>query len=69
MVGAEWGLPEAATQGIDAAYLAAAIREGKAGTELFGLRLIQENLGELCEVWAAVRPRIYEKRNHTFVLG
>lgn len=55
----EWGLPEAPTQaarGIDAAYLAAAIREGKAGTPLFGLRLMQENLPELCRALGRLHP-------------
>ena len=56
---AEWGLParetlpEAAFQRL---YLEAVIRAGKAGTRLFGMRLMQENLGELCNVLGTLFP-------------
>lgn len=55
----DWGLPEAATQdrrGIDRAYLAAALRAGTGGTEVFGLRLMQENLAELCTALDRLAP-------------
>ncbi len=49
----QWGLADRKTmtkQAFNEAYLAAAIKAGKAGTSIFGLRLMQENLAELCVV-------------------
>jgi len=46
----EWGLPSPDSmerEAFERLYLAAAIRAGKAGTGLFGMRLMRENLEEL----------------------
>ncbi|WP_188342651.1 Stf0 family sulfotransferase [Phyllobacterium sp. 628] len=46
----QWGLPDAQTLGetdFKNAYLKAVIKAGKAGTDVFGLRLMRENLDEL----------------------
>jgi LPS sulfotransferase NodH len=56
---AEWGLP--ATDALskidfDLAYLAAAVRAGKAGTEIFGLRLQQDCLALLSDTLDRICP-------------
>ena len=54
----EWKLPHPDTMSahdFDVAYLQAAIRAGKGGTSIFGLRLMRENLDEL----SAILDRIY----------
>ncbi len=56
----EWHLPHPDTMSahaFDVAYLEAAIQAGKGGTDIFGLRLMRENLDEL----QAVLDRIYPK--------
>ncbi|MBZ9670019.1 Stf0 family sulfotransferase [Mesorhizobium sp. ES1-3] len=54
----DWGLPARDTMGepeFQLAYLNAAITAGKGGTEIFGLRLMRENLDEL----SAILDRIF----------
>ena len=56
---AEWGLPKRESlseRDFEAVYLDAAIRVGKAGTDIFGLRLMRENLGELSEILDRIYP-------------
>jgi trehalose 2-sulfotransferase len=56
---AEWGLPKPdslSERDFEAGYLDAAIRVGKAGTEIFGLRLMRENLGELSDILDRIYP-------------
>ena len=56
----EWKLPHPETMSahdFDVAYLGAAIKAGKGGTGVFGLRLMRENLDEL----SAILDRIYPK--------
>jgi trehalose 2-sulfotransferase len=55
----EWGLPNPDSMSkieYDITYLDAAIRVGKAGTEIFGLRLMRENLGELSDILDRIYP-------------
>ena len=54
----EWGLRDAdsSLNDFDNAYLAAAIRAGKAGTEIFGLRLQQKYLGLLSRTLDRIYP-------------
>lgn len=55
----EWGLPDAdmvSKVDFDVAYLAAAVRAGKAGTEIFGLRLQQQYLTLLSEMLDRIYP-------------
>ena len=54
-----WGLPDADTvpqNEFDIAYLAAAVKAGKAGTEIFGLRLQQEYLKRLSDTLDRIYP-------------
>jgi trehalose 2-sulfotransferase len=56
---AEWGLPDAGTiskNDFDRAYLAAAVKAGKAGTTIFGLRVQQEYLRLLSETLDRIYP-------------
>src|SRR5262245_7853706 len=56
---AEWGLPDAGTvpqSDFETAYLAAAIKAGKAGTEIFGLRLQFEYLKLLSDTLGRLFP-------------
>ena len=55
----EWNLPDAATmreEEFDRAYLAAAIKAGKGGTGMFGLRLMRENLEDLMAILSRIFP-------------
>ncbi|TPL87074.1 Stf0 family sulfotransferase [Mesorhizobium sp. B2-3-12] len=55
----EWKLPGRDTIGereFNIAYLKAAIAAGKGGTDVFGLRLMRENLGELSAILDQVYP-------------
>lgn len=55
----EWNLPSPDTMKEDAfnvAFLEAAIRAGKGGTDIFGLRLMRENLDELSAVLDRIHP-------------
>jgi trehalose 2-sulfotransferase len=55
----EWGLPDFQTtfaKDFDTAYVRAAIRAGKAGTKVFGLRLQKENLRLLSETLDRIFP-------------
>ncbi len=56
---AGWGVPDPATvpqSDFDTAYLAAAIKAGKAGTEVFGLRLQFEYLQMLSDTLGRIYP-------------
>jgi LPS sulfotransferase NodH len=56
---AAWHLPDAATMSerdYAIAYLEAAMRVGKAGTPIFGLRLMRENLDELSALLDLIHP-------------
>ncbi|MBM2714064.1 Stf0 sulfotransferase family protein [Mesorhizobium caraganae] len=55
----EWALPHPETMTaheFDVAYLDAAIRAGKGGTNVFGLRLMRENLDELSAILDGIFP-------------
>ncbi|MGE0242097.1 MAG: Stf0 family sulfotransferase [Parvibaculaceae bacterium] len=55
----EWNLPDPDTMSARAyniAYLNAAVRAGKGGTGIFGLRLMRESLGELSAVLDQIFP-------------
>ncbi|MBZ9988669.1 Stf0 sulfotransferase [Mesorhizobium sp. BH1-1-5] len=55
----EWKLPGRDTMSgldFDAAYLNAAIKAGKGGTGIFGLRLMRENLDELSAILDRIHP-------------
>ncbi len=55
----EWGLPGPETMSeveYDVAYLDAAMKVGKGGTAIFGLRLMRENLGELSALLDRICP-------------
>jgi LPS sulfotransferase NodH len=55
----EWNLPSPDTmtgKEFNIVFLAAAIRAGKGGTDIFGLRLMRENLGELSAILDQVYP-------------
>ncbi|TGV76889.1 Stf0 sulfotransferase, partial [Mesorhizobium sp. M00.F.Ca.ET.158.01.1.1] len=55
----DWGLPDRDTMGereFQLAYLNAAIGAGKGDTEIFGLRLMRENLDELSAILDQVYP-------------
>ncbi|WP_192259284.1 Stf0 family sulfotransferase [Mesorhizobium caraganae] len=55
----EWHLPHPDTMSahdFDVAYLQAAIRAGKSGTAIFGLRLMRENLDELSAILDGIFP-------------
>jgi LPS sulfotransferase NodH len=57
----EWDLPAPGTMSefdFKLAYLNAAIAAGKGGTEIFGLRLMRENLGELLAILDEIHPRL-----------
>jgi LPS sulfotransferase NodH len=61
----EWGLPSQATMSereYDVAYLEAAIKVGKGGTPVFGLRLMRENLDELSEILGRIYPGLSSDR-------
>src|SRR5689334_18197950 len=54
-----WHLPDPATMSereYAIVYLEAAMRAGKAGTPVFGLRLMRENLGELSALLDLIYP-------------
>lgn len=56
---AEWGLPDSdkvPSIACDSAYLAAAITAGKAGTDIFGLRLQHDYLGLLSDTLGRLYP-------------
>jgi LPS sulfotransferase NodH len=56
---ADWGVPAAETMTPEAfakAYLDAAIEAGKGGTDVFGLRLMRENVGDLDRFIDLVHP-------------
>lgn len=56
---ADWGVPpqdSLSPEDFARAYLAAAIRAGTAGTGLFGLRLMRENVGDLDAMIDLVHP-------------
>jgi LPS sulfotransferase NodH len=58
----EWSLPDPATmraEDDDRTYLAAAIRAGKGGTGLFGLRLMRENLEDLMAILSRLFPGLH----------
>jgi LPS sulfotransferase NodH len=55
----EWGVPSASSvppETFAAAYLDAAIKAGKAGGNIFGLRLMRENVGDLDAMIDLVHP-------------
>jgi trehalose 2-sulfotransferase len=55
----EWNMPKPDSMSaseFDVAYLNAAIRAGKGGTQIFGLRLMRENLGELSTILDRIFP-------------
>lgn len=55
----QWNLPSPETMSVrdyDIEYLKTAIKVGKGGTDIFGLRLMRENLGELSEVLDQIYP-------------
>ncbi|MBN9219100.1 MAG: Stf0 sulfotransferase family protein [Mesorhizobium sp.] len=55
----DWGLPPRDTMReleFDTAYLNAAIAAGKGGTDILGLRLMRENLGELSAILDGIFP-------------
>ncbi|TPL47565.1 Stf0 family sulfotransferase [Mesorhizobium sp. B2-4-6] len=55
----EWGLPGRGAMSelnFDVAYLNAAIKAGKGGTGIFGLRLMRENLDELSAIFDRIHP-------------
>lgn len=55
----EWNLPDPATmreEDFDRIYLSAAIRAGKGGTGMFGLRLMRENLEDLMAILSRIFP-------------
>jgi LPS sulfotransferase NodH len=57
----EWLLPHPDTMSahaFDVAYLEAAIRAGKGGTDVFGLRLMRENLDELSAILDRIFPSL-----------
>ncbi|WP_457154431.1 Stf0 family sulfotransferase [Mesorhizobium sp. P5_C1] len=61
----EWGLPDRDTMSdldFNAAYLKAAIANGRGGTGIFGLRLMRENLDELSAILDQVFPRLPSDR-------
>lgn len=54
-----WGLPDPGTmpaRDLAVARLRAAIRAGRAGTDVFGLRLMRENLADLCAAIDLAHP-------------
>jgi LPS sulfotransferase NodH len=56
---ADWGVPAAESvppEAFAAAYLDAAIRAGKGGSGIFGLRLMRENVGDLDAMIDLVHP-------------
>src|SRR5688572_17098310 len=55
----EWNLPSPDTmteKEFSIVFLAAAITAGKGGTDIFGLRLMRENLGELSAILDQIYP-------------
>lgn len=58
---AQWHLPNRDTMTeseFNVAYLDAAIRAGKGGTDIFGLRLMRENLDELSAILDQIFPQL-----------
>lgn len=58
---AQWKLPNRDTTSeseFNIAYLNSAIRVGKGGTDIFGLRLMRENLDELSAILDQIFPRL-----------
>ncbi|MFT3988768.1 Stf0 family sulfotransferase [Aestuariivirga sp.] len=54
-----WGVPAPGTVSgaeFDTAYLQAAIRAGRGGTDIFGMRLMKENLGEVSGILDRMFP-------------
>lgn len=61
----EWGLPDRAAMkelDFDVTYLNAAIKAGKGGTGIFGLRLMRENLDELSAILDRIHPGLSSDR-------
>lgn len=61
----EWNMPKPGTVAeseFDVAYLRAAIAAGKGGTDIFGLRLMRENLGELSATLDRIHPQLPSDR-------
>lgn len=61
----EWNLPSPETmseRAYNIEYLNMAIKVGKGGTEIFGLRLMRENLGELSETLDQIHPGLASDR-------
>jgi LPS sulfotransferase NodH len=61
----QWNLPGPDTmtgKEFNIAFLAAAIRAGKGGTDIFGLRLMRENLGELSAILDEIHPGLPSDR-------
>lgn len=61
----EWKLPSPDTMSerdYNIEYLNAAIKAGKGGTDIFGLRLMRENLGELSAVLDQIHPDLPSDR-------
>jgi LPS sulfotransferase NodH len=57
----QWSLPSREAMGgheFDVAYLSAAIKAGRGGTAIFGLRLMRENLDELLNILDRVFPQL-----------
>ncbi len=59
---AEWGLADSEI-GVATAYLTAAIQAGKAGTEIFGLRLQHDYLGMLSDTLDRIYPGLPSDRH------
>jgi trehalose 2-sulfotransferase len=61
----EWNLPSSVTmpeKEFNIAFLEAAIRAGKGGTDIFGLRLMRENLDELSAILDQIQPGLPSDR-------
>ncbi len=61
----EWGVPAPGTVddlAFQRAYLDAAIRAGRGGTPVFGMRLMRENLGEVSAILDRLHPGLPDDR-------
>jgi len=61
----QWNLPSPVTMSerdYNIEYLKAAIKVGKGGTNIFGLRLMRENLGELSDILDQIYPGLPSDR-------
>lgn len=61
----EWNLPSPETMSerdYNIEYLNTAIKVGKGGTDVFGLRLMRENLGELSDILDQIHPGLPSDR-------